>query len=58
MIEIIIIINGVRYDAVPEKEIRSCTGCEITRSDAGCILSAICRRRGVIFKKSEKKLEK
>ena len=52
-----IIINGVRYDAVPEEDIRSCKGCEITRGTADCLLSSICRRRSVIFKKSDKKFE-
>ena len=55
MNEVSIIINGVRYDAVPEKDIRSCKGCE---GMTYCLfLSAICRRCRVIFKKSDKKFE-
>lgn len=29
MNEVSIIINGVRYDSIKEKEIRSCQGCEL-----------------------------
>lgn len=57
MNEVSIIIDWVRYDAVPEEDIRSCKGCEIPRGTADCLLSAICRRCSVVFKKSDKKFE-
>lgn len=58
MNKVSIIINSVRYDAVDEEDLRSCRGCEIMRVTADCLLSAICRRKKVIFKKSDKKFEK
>ena len=57
MNEVSIVINGVRCDAEHEEYFRSCRGCEITRGTADCLLSAICRRCSVIFKKSDKKFE-
>lgn len=58
MNEISIIINGERYDSVPEEDFRSCRGCEIVRGTADCLLSAICRRKYVIFKESTKSFER
>ena len=57
MNEVSIIINGVRYDAVEEEQPRSCRGCDILNSNITitCLLSAVCVRSGVIFKKSTKK---
>lgn len=60
MDEFSIIINGVRYDAVDEEDVRSCRGCDILNSNitVTCLLSAVCVRSGVIFKKSTKSFEK
>lgn len=57
MNEVSIIIDGVRYDSVPEEDFRSCRGCEIDRGTVDCLLSAICRRKSIIFKKSIKSFE-
>lgn len=60
MNEVSIIIKGMRFDAVNEEDFRSCKGCDIGegRSTADCLLSAVCRRRGIIFKKSTKSFER
>lgn len=56
MNEVSIIINGVRYDAVDEEDYGSCKGCDIKKDTptADCLLSALCKRRDIIFKKSDK----
>lgn len=60
MNEVSIIINGMRFDAVNEEDYRSCKGCDIGKnaSTAGCLLSGLCRRRNIIFKKSTKSFER
>lgn len=56
MNEVSIIFNGIRFDAVPEKDICSCRGCDIGKNapTADCLLSALCRKHNLIFKKSKK----
>lgn len=58
--QVSIIINGSRYDASYEENYRSCEGCDIGKNvtTAGCLFSDLCRRRHLIFKKSDKKFEK
>lgn len=57
MKEVSIIYKGVRYDSVPEEDIRSCRGCEFDRISGECLLVKICQRMDVIFKKSKKSFE-
>lgn len=57
MNEVSIIINGVRYDSIKEKEIRSCKGCELFKKSKICLLTKLCGFNGTIFKKSDKKFE-
>lgn len=60
MNEVSIIFNGIRFDAVPEKDIHSCRGCDIGKNapTADCLLSALCRKHNLIFKKSTKTFER
>ena len=60
MNEVSIIIKGMRFDAVNEEDYSSCKGCDIGKNapTADCLLSALCRRRNIIFKKSDKQFEK
>jgi Pyruvate/2-oxoacid:ferredoxin oxidoreductase delta subunit len=60
MNEVSIIVNGMRFDAVNEEDYHSCKGCDIGKnaSTADCLLSALCRRRNIIFKKSNKSFER
>lgn len=55
--QVSIIINGVRYDSIKEKEIRSCQGCELLKKSRICLLTKLCGLNGTIFKKSDKKYE-
>ena len=59
MNEVSIIINGMRFDAVDEESFLSCEGYDIGKNvtTIGCIFSDLCRRRHLIFKKSDKKFE-
>lgn len=60
MNEVSIIIKGMRFDAANEEDYRSCKGCDIKKDapSADCLLAALCRRRNIIFKNSDKKFEK
>lgn len=72
MNEVIIIINGVRYDAVVgQKTQNSCKGCDMTNecedlfgeidSRTGMYINTVddfCVKNNIIFKKSHKKFEK
>ena len=57
MNEVSIIINGVRYDAVEEEDLRSCRGCGLVGGVSTCCWPALCARHGIIFKKSTKSFE-
>ena len=50
----------MRFDAVDEESFLSCEGCDIGKNvtTVGCLFSDLCRRRHLIFKKSDKKFEK
>jgi hypothetical protein len=58
MNEVSIIINGVRYDSVPEEDLCSCSGCEFDRIPGECILVNICKKMDLIFKKSTKSFKR
>lgn len=60
MNEVSIIINGVRYDAFPAEEPRSCVGCELKPICSLHCFSQVCLYEGddTIFKKSDKKFER
>lgn len=53
MNEISIIINGIRYDAIPSESPRSCRGCDLLYP-MNCKFAMICKENDTIFKKSDK----
>lgn len=54
--EISVIINGVRYDAIPTGRPCSCRGCDLFCSK-NCKFAMICKENDTIFKKNDKKLK-
>lgn len=52
--EISVIINGVRYDAIPTERPCSCRGCDLFCSK-NCKFAMVCKENDTIFKKSDKK---
>lgn len=58
MSKISLIIDGIRYDAVPAEYFCSCRGCVFNTSKA-CRLNNLCRYNGedYIFKESTKSFE-
>ena len=56
MNEVSIIINGVRYDAIPSERPRSCMGCDLL-NHRNCKFAMVCKENDTIFKKNDKKLK-